>query len=526
LSWLQSLSKGIPVPDVQLKFKFSSHALMSVNELYANLSQELLSELAEDRRIERKPPGFHARSLGDYISMWANTPPDGGLVVIGIEDDGGCTGLTSFGSTRLNELERANVEFVPDARSETKRLKIINSKNIEDFVLVLRVFYRPDRVVRTVSGESFIRVADQKRKLKEDEVRLLEIDKGQIDFEQEPSTQTFPEDFDLELIHEFAESVRNKKGLNQTHSDAEILEQRRLGCRETKFAPNIACELLFAKDPARRFPGCKLRFLRFDGEEERTGEKFNAVKDIWVEGSVPKVILQAENVLDSQLRTFNRLGSDGKFYTAPEYPKPVWYEAVVNACVHRSYALRNMYIFVKMFDDRLVIESPGGLPPLVTPENIYDVHHPRNPHLMDAMYYLDFVKAANEGTRRMRDLMSQEKLPKPEFKHKEQDHPILRVILRNNIKQRKVWIDSDAAPAVGAAIAETLTQNQRRAINFVAEHAEISVSQLQRLVNKSWPTAKRILVALEARGVLVQRKRRSKDRDPQARYVLAAKIRK
>ena len=82
------------MPDVQLKFKFSSLALMSVNELYANLSQELLSELAEDKRIERKPLGFHARSLGDYISMWANTPPDGGLVVIGIEDDGGCTGLT------------------------------------------------------------------------------------------------------------------------------------------------------------------------------------------------------------------------------------------------------------------------------------------------------------------------------------------------------------------------------------------------------------------------------------------------
>lgn len=280
------------------------------------------------------------------------------------------------------------------------------------------------------------------------------------------------------------------------------------------------------KTRRRRFPGCKLRFLRFDGEEERTGEKFNAVKDIWIEGSVSKLILQTESVLDSQLRTFNRLGPDGKFYTGPEYPKPAWYEAIVNACVHRSYALRNMYIFVKMFDDRLVIESPGGLPPLVTPENIYHVHHPRNPHLMDAMYYLDFVKAANEGTRRMRDLMAQEKLPKPEFRHKEREHPILSVILRNDIKQRKVWIDSDAAHAVGAAIAETLSQDQRRAINFVAEHREISVSQFQRLIGKSWPTAKRILVTLEVRGVITQRKRRSKERDPQARYVLATKNRK
>jgi len=499
---------------------------MSVDELFTSLTQELLEELTEDKRVERKPPGIHARALGDYFSMWANTPPDGGLVVVGIEDDGKCSGLSALGPNRLNELERCGHGFAPDARFESKRMRVTNSEGSEDLLLVIRVFYRTDKVVRTVGGDAFTRVGDQKRRLRDEELRLLEIDKGQIDFELEPSQQKFPDDFDLELIHEFAQSVRTKKGLDQSHSDLEILQQRRLGCDQRAFAPNVACELLFAKDPVSRFPGCKVRFFRFDGEEERTGEKFNAVKDIVLEGPVPKPILQAEVVLDSQLRTFTRLGPDGKFYTGPEYPKPVWYEAIVNACVHRSYALRNMVIFVKMFDDRLVIESPGGLPPLVTPENIYDVHHPRNPRLMDAMYYLDFVKAANEGTRRMRDLMSQERLPRPEFNQKELEHPVLRVILRNNIKQRKVWIDSDAAPTVGAAMADTLTQNQRRAINFVAEHGEISVSQLQRLINKSWPTAKRVLVELQSRGVIVQKKRRTLDRDPQARYVLAAKKQK
>ena len=51
--------------------------------------------------------------------------------------------------------------------------------------------------------------------------------------------------------------------------------------------------------------------------------------------------------------------------------KKAWYEALVNACVHRSYNLKNMNIFIRMFDDRLEIESPGGFPPLVTPENIF-----------------------------------------------------------------------------------------------------------------------------------------------------------
>lgn len=183
-----------------------------------------------------------------------------------------------------------------------------------------------------------------------------------------------------------------------------------------------------------------------------------------------------------------------------------------------------MNIFIKMFDDRLVIESPGGFPPLVTPENIYDVHHPRNPYLMDAMYYLDYVKAANEGTRRMRDTMSEMKLPKPEFEHKHVGYALVRVTLRNNIKQRKVWVDSDAAELVGARIARELTQEERRAINFAAENKSISVSQLQRLTGKSWPAAKKILDGLAAKGVLKQKKRKGLDRDPQARYFLTTPI--
>ena len=71
----------------------------------------------------------------------------------------------------------------------------------------------------------------------------------------------------------------------------------------------------------------------------------------------------------------------------------------MNACAHRSYGngLRNSNIFVRMFDDRLEIESPGPFPPLVTPERLF--HNPKNPKLMEALYHLEHVRCANEGTR-------------------------------------------------------------------------------------------------------------------------------
>jgi hypothetical protein len=79
---------------------------------------------------------------------------------------------------------------------------------------------------------------------------------------------------------------------------------------------------------------------------------------------------------------------------------------------------------------RLKAPSPGGFPPLVTSENIYDMPQPRNPHLFAALFFLDFIKCANEGTRRMRDSMIASNLPKPEFEQKDINFGLVRVTLR------------------------------------------------------------------------------------------------
>jgi ATP-dependent DNA helicase RecG len=293
----------------------------------------------------------------------------------------------------------------------------------------------------------------------------------------------------------------------QQHSDIQVLQQRRLGTiRDGQFIPNTACALAFAHDPVALFPGCQIKFLRIDGEFEQSGSNYNVIKTVPLEGPVPRLLEQAIDVLNGHLRDFSRLGDDGMFYSAPEYPREAWYEALVNACVHRSYGLKNMNIFVKMFDDKLVIESPGGFPPLVTPENIYTMHHPRNPTLMRAMFYMELVKEHSEGTKRMRDTMSAMSLPEPTFEQTQSGigNATVRVTLRNRIKQRKVWVDTDVTSLLGEALSRNLSKEEKRILNFVAEHGKINVTQCHRLIPglAKWHSAKKLLMKLVEKGLL------------------------
>jgi len=160
----------------------------------------------------------------------------------------------------------------------------------------------------------------------------------------------------------------------------------------------------------------------------------------------------------------------------------------------------------------------------VSADNIYDMHQPRNPHLMTAMRYLAFVKAMNEGTKRMRDTMSEALLPTPEFTEKTGDmaHKV-RVTLRNSVKQRKTWVVADVNALLGERLAKNLSESEKLAVNFAAEHGRINVSQLQRLTGKSWPISSKALKKLADAGVLEFHHREFMERDPQAYYTLKGK---
>lgn len=77
--------------------------------------------------------------------MWANTSPVGGLIVIGVGDDGAFEGLAEQGTSRLNDLEISGKTYCSDASCQFKRVAVTNRRGKDDFVLAIRVFYHETR---------------------------------------------------------------------------------------------------------------------------------------------------------------------------------------------------------------------------------------------------------------------------------------------------------------------------------------------------------------------------------------------
>ena len=243
--------------------------LLSPDEIFRHASGELLAALGEDSRLERKPAGIQLRDLGDYFVMWANTAPEGGLIVVGQENDGLFSGCIA--ANRTNDLMKCGSTYAPLAEYDTRRIPVRNLKGANDFVLLFRVRFNTSRLVLNSKGEAFIRSGDEKKKLSSDEIRQLEADHGQVQYELEPTPYKFPQDFDIDLVKQFCDVWLTERELPLTRlAPDEILELSNLGIRrEDTFTPNVACSVLLRNTPS--ITSLEARF-DFSGSKERLRE--------------------------------------------------------------------------------------------------------------------------------------------------------------------------------------------------------------------------------------------------------------
>ena len=119
----------------------------------------------------------------------------------------------------------------------------------------------------------------------------------------------------------------------------------------------------------------------------------------------------------------------------PDYADRAVTEALVNALIHRDYIVRGSEIHIDMYDDRLEIQSPGGMfeGKPIQDCNINTVGSVRrNPVIADLFHRMKFMERRGSGLRKI--ISETEKLPgyteklRPEFHSSGND---FRVVLKN-----------------------------------------------------------------------------------------------
>lgn len=490
-------------------------ALVKPDQVFTTDDWKFVVNHPENTRFDRKSARIDPKDLAICLSAFGNGPAiEGGVVLIGVENNGTVTGCSSLPEGKLQQLESMGRDHCPDGRFSTNRLQVTNSKSEQDFVVRARVHFVEDRLVELTNGNAYCRESDKSRRLTETEKAEIRINKGERAFELESCTLDYPDDFRRGTLAKFAAQIRASRDGSDDVSDEQICESMRLGrTRDGKFVPNNVCALSFAKDPRQVFPGAYIHFLRYNGVEEKTGREYNVIKDKIIEGTILEIIKEISSTLDANLREFTEYKS-GKFYQTPEYPRDAWYEVIVNACVHRSYHARTRPIFVKMFDDHLVVENPGGFMPSVTPENLF--HKPRNPFLMFVLREFGEVRCISEGTKRIKRELLEARLPNIRY---DADQNSVRATLFNDVANRTNSLDSEAYKALGEAVAFSLDADERRIVNYLIEHGKINASDALRILSTTyWHTANAKLKRLMERGILDFISK--KHRDPKSHYVL------
>ena len=350
----------------------------------------------EDQTFDCKSIQIDPKALAITIVAFANA--DGGDIAIGVSDKTRKTEGVDQHTEKLNELLRVPLDFCNPSVSITSDLLPCTDKDGNENHILLMHIPASSELHANQADEAYMRVGDKSRKLSFEERIQLMYDKGERYYEDTAVYGATVDDIDMTAVERYTELIGYAKSAKQyLHENNNFIATNAKGEEQV----SVACILLFGKYPQKFFPRGRTRFIRYKGTEERVGAEMNVIKDVTFEGTILDQVKATIAYLETQVEEHTFLGQHGQFVTNRDYPKFVIQEMVVNACCHRAYNIKGTEIQIKMFDNRLVFESPGRLPGTVKPSNIRHTHFSRNPKIAQFLKAYDYVKEFGEGVDRV-----------------------------------------------------------------------------------------------------------------------------
>lgn len=168
-------------------------------------------------------------------------------------------------------------------------------------------------------------------------------------------------------------------------------------------------------------------------------------------------------------------------------PEAAFREAVANSLIHRVWDIEAQ-IKIAMFDDRIEIISPGGLPPGITEEEYLSgkISILRNRNLANVFYRLGFVEIFGTGITRIKQLYEQS-LKQPAFEVSENTIKVVLPVFEKNLN---LTIDEQK-------VYQILSKSMLKSISDIAPHVAFGKSKTTQLLKEM---SKKGIVKIEGRG--------------------------
>lgn len=417
------------------------------------------------------------------VSAFANGI--GGALIFGISDKEEIIGLDNYkkDSENISEIIKTKIEPLPKV---TLKHYLIENKNI----IILFVHSGKETPYYFTEGghqTAYIRLGNESIPAKNSDLINL-ILKGKNRSYDSLGTDIKKDNVSFTKLKSL---YYLKTGNEFTDSDLESFGL----VNKDNFLTNAGA--LLADEPIIKHS--RIFCTRWNGLDMTSGIE-EALNDNEFEGSILLLLQNAENFIKVNTKKKWKKGNESRI-EMPDYPERAIQEVLVNAIIHRDYAVIGSEIHIDIYDDRIEIYSPGGMfdGSFIQEQNIMEISSlRRNPIIADLFNRIHLMERRGSGLKKIissyQNAINYTQEKKVEFKSTQKD---FKVILKNlNYKVAiksgdKVAIKSDDKVAI-----KIQDEQLKKILEYIKKYNNCKTSDIENLLSVKSSRARKLLSIL------------------------------
>lgn len=258
-------------------------------------------------------------------------------------------------------------------------------------------------VATTADGKIYIRIGDQCQPARSEDIVRLASEKDAFQWELLSRNLSYSEIPEINMRW-FADEIRKSDRVKQNIkelSDIEIIEHYNL-IEKGKLTNLGVLWLGTASQRSRLVYPLTIQYIVYDELEKKIR------KEDWQDYSQnPKELLLEIEKEAIELTYYDEFPLGLFRNKIRHYDARLIRELLINAIAHKSYTISGD-IFIKVYQDRLEITNPGGLPLGITKDNILHTTYRRNPHLIRILHDLKLMEGEGTGYNLIYEITSRD----------------------------------------------------------------------------------------------------------------------